>query len=211
MAVTGPAGAFLPVRLPAGAPDLTTGVGSVRALPGGGTLRDHDLVHQRNVDLGRENRVGQLSGASVLTRRRDDVDGAHQSPPRAGERTTTRPPRGPGTAPLISSRFLSPSTACTVRLCTVVRSAPIRPAIRTPLKTRDGVAQAPIEPGERCLRCVPCEAERPLKPCRFMTPAVPLPLDLPVTSTRWPFSNSVAVISWPSVYSDAPSVRISAT
>src|SRR6201992_2836903 len=122
----------------------------------------------------------------------------------------TRPPRGPGTAPLMSSRFLSPSTACTVRLCTVVRSEPIRPAIRTPLNTRPGVAQAPIEPGERCLRWVPCEADRPLKPCRFMTPAVPLPLDLPVTSTRWPAANSSAVSSWPSVYSDAPSVRISA-
>ena len=44
-----------------------------------------------------------------------------------------------------------------------------------------------------------------------MTPAKPLPLDLPVTSTRWPASNSAAVTSWPSVYSEAPSVRISAT
>ena len=31
------------------------------------------------------------------------------------------------------------------------------PAMRVPLKTRAGVAQAPIEPGERCLRWVPWE------------------------------------------------------
>src|SRR6202000_1000715 len=182
-----------------------------RALPRGGALRDHDLVDQGHVDLGGEDRVRQFNGAGLLAGRRDDVDASHQFPSRTAARTMTSPPRGPGTAPLMSSRFLSPSTACTVRLCTVVRSPPMRPAIRTPLKTRPGGAQAPIEPGERCLRCVPCEAERPLKPCRFMTPAVPLPLDLPVTSTRWPFSNSVAVISWPSVYSEAPSGRISAT
>ena len=35
----------------------------------------------------------------------------------------------------------------------VTRSWPMRPAILVPLKTRAGVAQAPIEPGERCLRC----------------------------------------------------------
>src|SRR6201981_1644401 len=44
-----------------------------------------------------------------------------------------------------------------------------------------------------------------------MTPAVPLPLDLPVTSTRCPASNSVAAISWPSWYVEASWVRISAT
>jgi hypothetical protein len=46
--------------------------------------------------------------------------------------------------------------------CTVVRTPPIRPAIRTPLNTRPGVAHAPMEPGERCLRWVPCE-ERALE------------------------------------------------
>src|SRR5580693_8547128 len=44
-----------------------------------------------------------------------------------------------------------------------------------------------------------------------MTPAVPLPLDFPVTSTRWPASNKLTVTSWPRVYSVAFSVRISAT
>src|ERR1022692_1702988 len=128
----------------------------------------------------------------------------------AALRTSTTRPRGPGTAPLIRSSPRSASTACTVRDCTVVRIPPIRPAIRTPLNTRPGVAQAPIEPGERCLRWVPCEEDRPLKPCRFMTPAKPLPLLLPVTSTCWPLANTSAVTSCPSVYSDASSVRSSA-
>src|SRR6202035_3712243 len=208
--LTGPAGALLAVRLPAAAAHHAAGLGRVRALPRGGALRHHNLWDQLGVPRGGEERVRQLDGAGLVARRRHDVDGAHQFPSRAAERTTTSPPRGPGIAPLMRSRFLSPSTACTVRLCTVVRSAPIRPAILTPLKTRPGVAHAPIEPGERCLRWVPCEAERPLKWCRFMTPAKPLPLDLPVTSTRWPAANSSAVSSCPSVYSEAPSVRISA-
>src|SRR3954466_9849262 len=109
------------------------------------------------------------------------------------------------------SRPRSASTAWTVRFWVVCRTAPMRPAIRTPLKTRLGVAQAPIEPGERCLRCVPCAAPRPLKPCRFMTPAVPLPLVRPTTSTFCPASKTSAVTSWPGVYSPASDVRISAT
>src|ERR1700749_4099262 len=44
-----------------------------------------------------------------------------------------------------------------------------------------------------------------------MTPAVPLPLDLPLTSTFWPASKTPAVTPWPSVYSDAVSGRSSAT
>ena len=54
-----------------------------------------------------------------------------------------------------------------------------------------------IEPGLRCLRWVPWLAPRPLKPCRFITPAVPLPLLVPVTSITAPASNTSAVISWP--------------
>ena len=38
----------------------------------------------------------------------------------------------------------------------MTRLPPIRPAIFMPLKTRDGVADAPIEPGLRTL-CEPCE------------------------------------------------------
>ena len=66
----------------------------------------------------------------------------------------------------------------------VTVALPIRPAIRMPLNTRPGVEQPPMEPGDRCLRCTPWPAPRPSKPWRFMTPAVPLPLLVPVTSTQ---------------------------
>src|SRR6185503_18194407 len=113
----------------------------------------------------------------------------------AAERTSTRPPLGPGTAPSISSRPRSASTLTTRRLCVVCRSAPIRPAIRRPLNTRAGVEQPPIEPW---LRWAPCEDDTPAKPCRFITPAVPLPLVVPVTSTMSPSANTPgAVISAP--------------
>ncbi len=46
---------------------------------------------------------------------------------------------------------------------------------------RPGVEQPPIEPGRRCTACAPCAAPWPRKPCRFMVPAQPLPLDVPVT------------------------------
>src|SRR6476469_6936007 len=44
-----------------------------------------------------------------------------------------------------------------------------------------------------------------------MTPAVPLPLVVPMTSTSEPASKRAAVSSWPSVNSEAFGVRISAT
>ena len=64
----------------------------------------------------------------------------------------------------------------------VWRSLPMRPAMRTPLKTRAGVEAPPIEPGLRWLRWEPWLAETPLNPWRFMTPAVPLPRVVPTTS-----------------------------
>src|SRR6516225_5221099 len=215
-ALAGPAGALLPVGLLTAAADLAAGLGRVGALPGRGLLGHHDLVDQRHVHLGGEDRLGQVDRLVALAGRRDDADCGHQaSPPRSegvrtALRTRTTRPLGPGTAPLIRSSPRSASTECTVSDCTVVRTPPIRPAIRTPLNTRPGVAQAPMDPGERCLRWVPCAAPRPRKPCLFMTPAVPLPLLRPVTSTCCPLANTSAVTSCPSVYSDASSVRSSA-
>src|SRR5436190_4586702 len=81
--------------------------------------------------------------------------------------------------------------------------------MRTPLKTRPGVAHAPIEPGERCLRSTPWLLFKPEKPCRFITPAKPLPLVRPVTSMTWPGANASTVTSWPRVYSLASVVRSS--
>ena len=79
----------------------------------------------------------------------------------------------------------------------VTFSPPMRPAILVPRNTRDGVAQAPMEPGARCVRWVPCEAGRPLKLWRFMAPAKPLPLLTAVTSTRSPSASRSTLSSWP--------------
>src|SRR5262245_7170463 len=71
--------------------------------------------------------------------------------------TNTRPFVGPGTAPRIRSMFCSGSTPTTSRFFTVRFTPPMRPGRRLPLITRDGYAEAPIEPG--CLPAVgPCDA-----------------------------------------------------
>ena len=48
-----------------------------------------------------------------------------------------------------------------------------------------------------------------MKLWRFMTPAKPLPLLVPTTSTSWPASKMSTASSWPSVYSAASAVRTS--
>ena len=89
---------------------------------------------------------------------------------------------GPGTEPFTSSRFRSTSTSCTVRPICVTRLPPIRPAILIPLNTRDGVAEAPIEPGLRTL-CEPCERGPLEKLWRLIVPWKPLPIPIPATLT----------------------------
>src|SRR5207244_7990755 len=116
---------------------------------------------------------------------------------RTEDRTSTRQPFGPGTAPRMSRRLRLGSASTTSRLRMVTRPAPSWPPIFIPLKMRDGVALAPTEPGERCLRSVPWLEERPLKPWRRMTPEKPLPLDLATTSTRSPLAKTSARTSWP--------------
>ena len=106
-------------------------------------------------------------------------------------RSTTTPPRGPGTAPLTRISSRSGSAETTSRFRAVTWRPPMRPAIRVPLKTRDGVAQAPIDPGTRWVLWLPWEAPWPLKLCRFMPPAKPLPLDTAMASTRSPGAHGV--------------------
>src|SRR5690606_1733229 len=214
-AVPGATGALLAVRLGAAAADLTAGLGLVGPLAGGRQLRHDHLVHERDVGLHVEDLRRQVDGAARAAVGADDVDGGHCcSPPAdagclAAVRMSSSPPLGPGTAPLTSSRFRSGWTSWMVRFWTVWRTPPIRPAIRVPLKTRAGVAHAPMAPGERCLRSTPWEPRSPWKPCRFITPAKPLPLVRPVTSTSWPGANRSTATSWPSVYSLASVVRSS--
>ena len=96
------------------------------------------------------------------------------------------PPRGPGTAPLTRISSRSGSAWTISRLSVVTCWPPIRPAIRVPLNTRAGVAQAPIDPGERCFLWLPWEAPCPLKLWRFIAPAKPFPLDTAMASTSSP-------------------------
>src|SRR3954453_16864218 len=148
-------------------------------MSGGRELRRHHLVDQRDV----RGHVEEL-------RRELDALLSHGQAPFTASRTSTMRPRVPGPAPLTSSSPFTASTAWTVRFRTVVRSWPIRPAIRMPLKTRDGVEEAPIETGFRGLRGEPWLGGTPLKLWRFMTPAVPLPMLVPTTSTFAPGRNT---------------------
>jgi hypothetical protein len=54
----------------------------------------------------------------------------------------------------------------------------MRPDIFCPRNTRDGVAEAPIEPGARTL-CEPWLTGPRLKLCRLIVPAKPLPTEVP--------------------------------
>jgi hypothetical protein len=86
----------------------------------------------------------------------------------------------------------------------VTRLLPIWPGIFWPGKTRDGVADAPIEPGARTL-CEPCETGPREKPWRLMPPWKPLPFEVPETLTFWPTSNASTVTVSPTTSSPASS------
>src|SRR5712671_4979252 len=76
--------------------------------------------------------------------------------------TTTTLPFGPGTAPRIISKLFSASTLATVNPFTVMRASPMWPDERIPLTTREGYAEAPIEPGARTF-IEPCDSGPRLK------------------------------------------------
>ena len=61
-----------------------------------------------------------------------------------------------------------------------------------PLKTRDGVADAPIEPGLRML-CEPCVFGPRWKLWRLIVPAKPLPIPIPETLIASPGSKASTV------------------
>ena len=151
-ALTGAAGALLPVRLLA-----TTGrprrESWCRACPDGPRPAGRRLPGasarcwpaRRRSSAGRSTEPSVLpSGVLISTL----VIGA---PPFAAVLRNTTPPLGPGTAPLIRIRPVSASTRCTVRFWVVTFTWPMRPAMRRPLNTRPGVAQPPMEPGRAVL------------------------------------------------------------
>src|SRR5262249_11556790 len=75
----------------------------------------------------------------------------------------------------------------------------------------EGLARVLAAPGERCEIDTPCEARKPPKFQRFIGPAKPLPIDVPVTSTYWPTTKWSAVISAPTGISASSLTRNSAT
>src|SRR5690606_34035481 len=118
-ALAGTTGALLLPGLLAAASHLGAGLGLVRALAGRSLLGDDHLVDQGHVGLHVEDRRRQLDGAGLLAGRVEHVDGqvrCHRAQASfagllTAERTSTRPPLGPGTAPLTSTRPFSTSTA----------------------------------------------------------------------------------------------------
>src|SRR5690606_34733570 len=133
----GAPGALLAIRLAAAAGDGSPPLGGVGALARGRELGDDDLVDQRHVHLRVEDLGGQLDCLDGRAGAVLHLDGWHfGQAPFAVVLTSTSPPLEPGTAPLMSSRPFSASTAWIARFCAVTRSPPIRPAIPAPLKTR---------------------------------------------------------------------------
>ena len=110
---------------------------------------------------------------------------------------------GPGTEPFTSSRLRSTSTSW-------IDEPELRDALAAhaaghllPLNTRDGVADAPIEPGLRTL-CEPCETGPRLKLCRLIVPWKPLPIEIPATLTFSPGWNASTVTVSPTGSSLSP-------
>src|SRR6185312_5846458 len=166
------------------------GLGVGGALPARCQLGLDHLVQQRIVPLQAEHVARQLGLGGRAQGRCGE--GGHQP----SVLTSTMPPTDPGTGPAISSRFRSASTSATFRPRWVTRRSPMWPAMRMPLNTRDGVAEAPIEPGLRML-CEPWLLGPLEKLWRLMVPAKPLPLLRPLTLTASPGSNASTVIVSP--------------
>src|SRR5687767_9374008 len=177
-ALTSAAGAFLAVRLGAAAADLATRLGVGRAGPARVHLRRDSLVHDRLVDVGREERLGQVDvadGLALLVVER-----------RAGHhlaffsalvtlRITMSALRAPGSGPFTSSTLRSASALTMVAFLTVTVSLPIRPAMPVPLNTLPGYVPAPMEPGWRC-ESEPCVSGPRRKLWRLTVPEKPRPL-----------------------------------
>src|SRR5690606_34965147 len=116
-ALTGTTGALLLPGLLTATTHLGAGLGLVRALTSGRLLGDDHLVDQGHVGLHVEDRRRQLDGAGLLAGRIEHVDReirCHRAQASfagllTAERTSTRPPLGPGTAPLTSTRPFSTS------------------------------------------------------------------------------------------------------
>src|SRR6266550_4897553 len=101
-------------------------------------------------------------------------------------RTSTSRPLEPGTEPLTSRSCLSASTRTISRFRIVRRTSPRWPAMRLPGNTRAGLWFWPVEPGLLCEIELPWLARLDEKWWRLISPAKPLPIVMPWTSTFWP-------------------------
>src|SRR5699024_8366839 len=144
---------LLTVQITSAAADLGTGLPLVPALTSSGKLSHVNLVDPLSLYCHADDLSGTIHVTGFVYSVIEDVnclDISHVVQASfTAERTRTTPPLGPGTAPLMSRKLFSLSTAWIVRFWVVCLTAPIRPAMRIPLNTRPGVAAPPIEPGLR--------------------------------------------------------------
>ncbi len=115
-------------------------------------------------------------------------------------------PPAPGTAPRTTSRLLPASTRTTLTLRSVTLSVPMCPAPFMPGSTREGKAEAPIEPGARW-NIEPWVAAPPRKWWRLTTPWKPLPRLVPATVIVSPAANSSTETLSPTLTSAPSSTR----
>ena len=101
----------------------------------------------------------------------------------------SNPSLAPGTNPFTVIVCFSRLMPTRVKLRTVTRSLPMRPAMRLPLNTRPGVVVAPIDPGALSRSDCPCVRGPPLNPYLLIALANPLPLLVPVTRIVSPTAN----------------------
>src|SRR6476659_4685523 len=195
-------GALLAPRLRSPSGDEPTALGRTRPLAGGVHLRAHCLVHHVRLQLRREHGFLERHVLGLLAGRVEQGC-FRRGPQLLASRTSTKPFFGPGTAPLTSRRFSSGRTSWTTSPDWVTRLPPRRPAIFCPLNTREGVAEAPIEPGLRTL-CEPWEVGPRWKRCRLIVPAKPFPWAIPVTLIFSPGSNTSTVTFSPTTASVCP-------
>src|ERR1700680_841998 len=160
-------------------------------------MTDDRLMQHRELRLLREN-VRHLGCADCLARLVDLRCGhcalAFRFARTAG-RTNTIPELAPGIAPLTNSKLRSLSVWTTSRFSVVMRSTPRWPGRWLPL-TVFAALVSPLLAGWRWI-IEPWLAPPPTAFQRFMMPAKPLPLLMPVTSTRSPAANDSTVTRSP--------------
>ena len=158
-----------------------------------GQLADHGLVDERLVDRRAEERLGQVHRAGLLAVGLEDRRLRHRH---FAFRTSSRPLRAPGTAPLTRMRLRSASTLHDLELLDghLLVAHVARPCAALPDAARVG---AGADGAGRRWWSEPWVFGPRRKLWRAMTPVKPWPLLTPVTSTSSPASNRSTPSCWP--------------